>query len=673
MARRRIMTSGAHDARAGLERYDYAAMSPETVRQAVDEGLAEAERLIAQVAHETGSRTFENTLVPLSDASAAVWAADGRGALIGWVHPDADVRRAASEARDLTEKWRAGLPRREDVVAAVRAYAGTVEGAGLMGARRRVLDLWLRDLRRAGHELDAASRTELTRLLDRIVELGVAFDRNLAEWTDSIELDEAGLAGLAPTFLEQLPDGATPGTKRLPIVVSSVFPFLEQSARRDLREAALRRLLNRAADENRPIVEELVALRRQAARMMGAESWSQFANEARMSGGAAAVRDFLGRVLGPLQELAVGERAVMRSLLEAEGVVGDVQAWDWMYCHERERRTIGLDSSELSAHLPLGAVLDGLFDVIRDVFGVAVIEEPAVRGWHPDVRLFVLRDAASREHLADVYLDPLAREGKMPGGWMDVLTPGANKRGSIRRPPVLYLVTNITAPVHAAAPLLSHDDAVTLFHEFGHVLEFGLQRAEVFSVQRSWAELDFIEAPSQILENWAWAPEVLRRFARHHATGAPPSDELLERLASSRRLNSGTVNLWFGCLAVLDQALHGPEPVDSGEAYRGAFALTGFPFPDGTYQPASFKHLVGYDAGYYSYLWAQVFGDDMFSAFRTEGLLSREVGHRYRSEVLEPTWTVPGRDRVRNFLGRDPSEQAFLERLGIAVKPSEGV
>jgi Zn-dependent oligopeptidase len=669
------MASDSHDARATMERYDYSAMSPETVRQAADEGLAEAERLIAQVVHLTGSRTFENTLAPLSDAAAAVWTADGRGAAIGLVHPDARVRDAAGGTRDRTEKWRNGLPRRDDVAAAVRAYAATDEGAGLTGARRRVLDLWLRDLRRAGHELEPTSRAELARLQDRIVELGVTFDRNLANWTDQIELDQAGVAGLPSTFVEQLPDGATPGTKRLPIQDSSAVSFLEQSARRDLRQLVLERLLSRAADENRPIVEELVALRHQLARLMGAESWSQFANEARMSGGAAAVRDFLGRVLGPLQELAVGERAVMQSLLEAEGAGGDVQAWDWLYCHERQRRALGLDSSELSAHLPLDTVLNGLFDVVRDVFGVLVAEDAAVNAWHPDVRFYVLRDAATDEHLAELYLDPFAREGKYPHpGWMFPLDPGSNARGSDRRPPVLQLAMNIAPPVGSAASLLHHEVAVLLFHEFGHVLEFGLQRAEVFNAQSSWAELDFIEAPSQIMEHWAWAPEVLRRFARHHATGAPPSDELLERLAASRRLNSATSNLWWlGYRAVLDQALHGSEPVDSGQAYRDAFALTGFPFPEGTYRPASFTHLVGYPAGFYSYLWAQVFGDDMFSAFRTGGLLSSEVGRRYRTTLLEPTWTVPGRERVRNFLGREPSDAAFLERLGIAVTPFEEV
>jgi thimet oligopeptidase len=666
------MGGNLHEARATTERYDYSAIGPETVRQAADEGLAEAERLIAQVARVAGPRTFENTLVPLSDAAAAVWTADGRGAAIGRVHPDAGVRDAASEARDRTEKWRTGLPRRDDVAAAVRAYAATDEGAGLTGARRRVLDLWLRDVRRAGHELDPTSRAELARLQDRIVELGVAFDRNLAAWTDEIVLDEAGLAGLAPEFIQQLPEEATPGTKRLPIVRSSVHPFLEQSARRDLRQRALTRFLSRAVDENRPILEELLALRRQLARLMGAESWSQFANEARMSGGAAAVRDFLDRILGPLQGLAVGERAEMQSLLAAEGVEGNVQAWDWMYCHERQRRAIGLDSSELSAHFPLDAVRDGLFDVVRDVFGVLVTEEPEIRAWHPDVSLFVLHDAATGEHLADLYLDLFAREGKSPGGWMVPLDPGSNERLSARRPPVIMLAMNIAPPVGSASPLLPHEQAVTLFHEFGHVLEFGLQRAEVCQVQFSWIELDFVEAPSQIMEHWAWAPEVLSRFARHHATGSPPPPELLERLAASRQLNSGTDNLWwYGCWAVLDQALHGPEPVDSAEAYRDAFAQTGFPFPDGTYAPASIIHLLVYDAGYYGYLWAQVFGDDMFSAFRAEGLLSSEVGRRYRAEVLEPTWSLPGRDRVRNFLGREPSEQAFLERLGIA-RPDSG-
>jgi thimet oligopeptidase len=648
-------------------RYDYSAMTAETVRQGADEGLAEADRLIAQAVDAAGPRTFENTLLPLSDAAAAVWTADGRGALIGRIHPDSGVRDAANAARERTEKWRNGLAQRDEVAACVRGFAGTREAGGLSGARRRVLDLWLRDLRRAGHELEPSSRAELATLRERIIELAVIFDRQLRDWSDAIELAANDLDGLAQPFVEQLLEGSTAGTKSLPIVWSTVLPFLEQSTRRDLRELALRKFLSLAADANRPVLEDTLALRRRVAALMGAPSWSQFANEARMSGGAEAVRAFLDRILPPLEALATGERARMRELLHADGVDDELQAWDWFHCHERQRRAIGLDSSALSAHFPLDAVLGGLFDIVRDVFGVEVTENRAVTAWHPDVRLFVLRDVVTGERLADCYVDFFMREGKSPGAWMDQLEPGSNRPGSPRRPAVLYLVTNLApAPHRIAQPLLQHDDVATLFHEFGHVLEFGLQRAEVFFASPSWIELDFVEAPSQIMEHWVWAPEVLRQFARHHETGQPPPEALLERLAESRRLNIGLVVLWYAYRAVLDQALHGPDPVDPGEAFRKAFALTGLPFPEGTFQPSSFHHiLMGYDAGYYSYLWAQVFGDDMFSAFRSEGLLSGAVGRRYRAQVLEPTWTVPGRDRVRNFLGREPSEEAFLELLGI--------
>jgi Zn-dependent oligopeptidase len=649
-------------------RYDYSAMTAETVRQAADEGVAEAERLIAQAVDAAGPRTFENTLVPLSDAAAAVWTADGRGALIGLVHPDGAVRDAASAARERTEKWRNGLAQRDEVAACVSGFAGTREAAGLSGARRRALDLWLRDLRRAGHELEPSSRAELATLRERIVELVVIFDRQLRDWTDAIELEPDDLAGLAPAFVGQLPEGSTAGTKSLRIGLSTVVPFLEQSTRRNLREVALRKLLSLAADANRPIVAEILELRRRIAALMGSPSWSQYANEARMSGGAEAVRAFLDRILPPLEALATGERPAMRGLLHADGFDDELQAWDWFHYDERQRRAIGLDSSQLSAHLPLDAVLCGLFDIVRDVFGVEVAEDPTIRAWHPDVRLLVLRDVATGEHLADCYVDPFAREGKTPARWTSALEPGSNRSGSPRRPPVLYLVTNFAPSVGDARPLLQHADVATLFHEFGHVLEFGLQRADVFFASLSWLEVDFVEAPSQIMEHWVWAPEVLRQFARHHETGQPPPEALLERLAESRRLNVATRTLWwYGYRTVLDQALHGPEPVDPGEAYRKAFALTGFPFPEGTFQPSSFIHILdNYDAGYYSYLWAQVFGDDMFSAFRSEGLLSGAVGRRYRKHVLEPTWTVPGRDRVRNFLGREPSEEAFLERLGIA-------
>jgi len=282
--------------------------------------------------------------------------------------------------------------------------------------------------------------------------------------------------------------------------------------------------------------------------------------------------------------------------------------------------------------------------------------------------VYRIDDASTGEHMADVYLDLFARDGKRPGGWMQPLRLPDNTPGRARRPAVIQLVLNFAAPTGSGPTLIRHDDVTGLIHEFGHVLEFGLARTDGAMVTDSWMELDFVEAPSQIMEHWAWSPAVVQRLGRHYATGAPPPDELVAGLPEARQLNIGTYTLFnFIFRALVDQYLHGPEPVDAMDAYRRGFAVTGFPFMEGTFQPGTFDHITGiYDAGFYSYIWAQVFGDDMFSAFLDGGLLSAEVGARYRREVLEPSWGVPGRQRVEGFLGRPPSDRAFLERLGIA-------
>ena len=648
-------------------RYDYASMTPDGVRRAVDESIDAADGLIAQVVAVAEPRTFHNTLAPLMEAVRFVSSADGVGATIGWVHPDEGIREAGAAAEERTERWRTGVAMRGDLAAAVRAYADTDDAGALTGARRRALDLWLRDFRRGGHELSPEAQAEYGRLRDRVTELGVVFARNLAEWSDPLELGPDDLDGLSDAFVAQLPAGAATGSRRLPISYAVVFPFLEQSTRRHLREVALSKFLSRCADVNRPILEEITSIRRQLARIMGVDSWSQFANEAHMSGSRAEVMAFIDGLTPPLQRLAASEQAVMAELLVANGETLPLLASDWPSCHERQRQSLGVDFAELRAYFPLPAVLDGLFEILREIFGVAArrIEAPV---WHPDVLVVELMDDESGELLADVYLDLFVRDGKRPGGWQAAMEPAVNEPGRPRRPASIQLVLNCQAPGADGAALLQFDEVVGLFHEFGHTLEFGLVRAEGAPATPEWFEIDFIEAPSQIMEHWAWSPDVLRRIGRHHRTGEPPPDELLDRLPEVRRLNSGTHTLYFFMLRTLvDQYLHGPEPVDAEAAYRRAFAVTGFPFMEGTFQPSSFDHIVAiYDAGFYSYLWAQVFGDDMFSAFREGGLLSGEVGRRYRREVLEPSWSVPGRERVERFLGRPPSDRAFLERLGIA-------
>jgi len=650
-----------------VPRYDYAAMTPETVAAASDAGIDEAERWIA-TAIAASPPTFDSTIRPLSEAAAAVWAADGLGASIGYVHPDPAVRDAANAAEERTQKWRAGLARRDDLAAAILAYADTDEATSLDGTHRQILDLWLRDIRRAGHGLAPEARDEFAALRDRIADLCVTFGRNLGDSRGDLVLTEADLAGLPQSFVDRLPAGPEPGSRLLVAGYATTFPFIEQSPRRDLREAAITTYYSRAADLNAPVLAEIVAARRRAAEIVGADSWSQFANEARMSGGRAEVMAFLEGLIGPLQSLAAAEQAGMREQLRADGVDDALRLSDWIYLHEQQRAKAGVDYERLADYFPVDGLLERMIELLGEVFGVAIAPVPGASVWHPDVRVYRIDDASTGEHLADVYLDLFARDGKRPGGWMQPLRLPDNTPGRARRPAVIQLVLNFAAPTGSGPTLIRHDDVTGLIHEFGHVLEFGLARTDGAMVTDSWMELDFVEAPSQIMEHWAWSPAVVQRLGRHYATGAPPPDELVAGLPEARQLNIGTYTLFnFIFRALVDQYLHGPEPVDAMDAYRRGFAVTGFPFMEGTFQPGTFDHITGiYDAGFYSYIWAQVFGDDMFSAFLDGGLLSAEVGARYRREVLEPSWGVPGRQRVEGFLGRPPSDRAFLERLGIA-------
>src|SRR5262245_18447958 len=280
-------------------RFDYASLPADVVNRTADDALAEADRIVASVVASTAPRTFDTTLRPLSEAGALIWAADGIGTAIGYIHPDESVREASAAMEERSEQWRSGLARRDDLARAILDYATTEDADQLTGIRRRTLDLWLGDIRRGGHDLDPAAKAEFGRLLDRATEVAVTFGRNVTEWSDEVILGPDDLGGLSDSFVAQLPDGPEPGSRKLPITYAAVFPFIEQSTRRDLREVAYRRYYSRAVGVNETLLAELIDARRRAAAIVGRDSWSQFANEGRMSGGRSAVMEFLEGITGP--------------------------------------------------------------------------------------------------------------------------------------------------------------------------------------------------------------------------------------------------------------------------------------------------------------------------------------------------------------------------------------
>jgi len=652
------------------------ATTSEEIRTITDDALAAADALVDAAVATGGSGTFETVLLPLDEAQARIAAGYAAAAFLGYVHTDPAMRDAGREAEERLDRWRVDLPFREDLAVAVFAFAASGSAAGLVGERARFLERLVRDLRRAGHGLDPATRAEVRSLELRLVELQTAFQRNIDEYEDGLELTREELDGLPDDFVAGLRPGSLPGTHRVSLDAPELFPFLEQARRRDLRREMEFRHSNEARAVNEPILAEALEIRRRIAGLLGYPSWAHYAIEVKMAGSPDAVRRFYDGLLPPLRASMAGEVLRLEEVLRAEGEEPPLRTWDWRYCDTVvRRRDYDVDPDELRGYLPLEAVLEGLLGLCSGVFGLAFERLADAAAWHPDVLRYRVRDAATGADIGDVLMDLHPRDGKYGHAAAWALLPGRRLPDGTYQRPLTAIVANLPKPQPSRPALLGHRDVVTLFHEFGHVLHATLTRAELVRFSGGETEGDFVEAPSQILEHWAWEPEVLARFARHHATGEPIPRGLVERLVASRDLDVALKTLRQCYLGIVDLDLHGSaEHPDIAAIDRAAFAAWGLPYHEGTLYVCQFGHLMGgYDAGYYGYLWSQVYGDDMFGRFAAEGVTSSLVGAAYRREILEPNGTRDGMEMLRAFLGRDPSPATFLRLLGIPSAEGPGL
>jgi thimet oligopeptidase len=650
------------------------ANTPDEVRAAKDAALAAAEGLVASVIATGGQGSFASVLLPLDEASARVADGYATGAFMARVHADPAVRDAGQEAEERLDRWRVDLPFREDLAAAIVAFAGGPEATALTGEPRRFLDRLVRDLRRAGHGLDAATRGEVRRLEGRLVELSSAFQRNIDEFEDGLDLTRDELDGLSDDFVAGLRAGATPGTFRVSLDMPEAQPFLQQARRRDLRRELEHRQFNEAREVNEPLLAEALEVRRRIASLLGYPSWAHYAIEVKMAADPEAVHRFYDGLIPPLRARMADEVARLEGILREDGEEPPLRTWDWRYGDTRlRRRDFAVDPDDLKQYLPLGAVFDGLLGLSAGVFGLVFERVADAAAWHPDVVRFRVRDAATAAEIGDILMDLHPRDGKYGHAAAWALVPGRRLPDGSYQRPLTAIVANLPRPGADRPALLRHEDVVTLFHEFGHVLHATLTRADLTRFSGGETEWDFVEAPSQILEHWAWQADVLARFARHHATGEPIPRALVERLVASRDLDVALTTLRQCYLGLMDLGLHGPEETrDIAAIDRAAFAVWGLPYHEGTLYPCGFGHLMGgYDAVYYGYLWSKVYGDDMFGRFEAEGVTSPIVGADYRREILEPNGTRDGMAMLRSFLGRDPSPATFLRLLGIEA-PTPG-
>ncbi len=648
--------------------HHYSTITPSQIEEGVTSAIAEAEQILTAVVAPKDFRTFDNTLLPLDRISDLLSKAFTDYAFMGYVHPVKDVRDAAKNAEEKLSKYGTEIWFRDDLNAAVKEYAATEEAAALDGERARFLEFTLRDLRRAGHDLDPETRAQVKAKTERLVELGVRFQSNIDEWNDWILVTRDDLEGLPDSFIDSLEEDEQTGKLKVTIAYPHLIPFLENARRRDLREQLRFKFNTVAVEENKKLLAEAVRLRQEIAEAFGQPTWAHHRLEERMAKSPERVKAFYEELLPPLRERAQAEIAAISQLLEADTGDRTVQVWDWSYYDTQQRRSdYGVDAFEVAEYFPLPQVLEGMFELTSEMFGIRFREIDDFDAWHHEVRFYAIDDARTGEELARFYLDLFPREGKYGHAAEFPLVPSRRLEDGSYQNPVCAMVANFTKPTKDAPSLLQHGEVETLFHEFGHVLHQNLGRTELARFSGTNVERDFVEAPSQIMQHWVWKADVLKRFARHHKTGEPIPDQLVDQLVAARRLNKGVFQLRQMMYGWWDQELHAGSDPDLDRISREGSRISLLPHHEGTFPLASFGHLMGgYDASYYGYMWSEVFGDDMFSRFEEEGVTNPEVGMAYRREVLEKGGSVDPNEMLLNFLGRPPSNQAFLRKLGIA-------
>ncbi|OQS34161.1 M3 family metallopeptidase [Chromobacterium haemolyticum] len=664
---------------SGLTRF--AEIKPEHISPAIDELLSAARAAVARLTAEQGAPSWESFVDPLTDATEHLSRAWG---VVGHLN-------AVVNTPELREAYNANIPRISefwtemgqnlDLYARFKALAASPEHDGYSAARKKIVSNDLRDFRLSGAELPQAEKERFAAIQTRLAELSAKFEQNVLDATDAFSLyieDKAELSGVPEDSLELFAAAAAGDDKsgyKITLQFPFYFPVLQYADNRALREKLYQANVQRASEfgpaerDNSPIIREKLQLAREEAQLLGFANFAELSLFTKMAESPEQVIAFLRDLAARAKPFAVKDRQELEAFAAAELGLAKLEAWDLAYAAEKLRvARYAFSEQEVKQYFPESKVLPGLFGVVSTLFGVEVRPSSAPV-WHPDVRFFDIHKDG--QLIGSFYFDLYARDGKRSGAWMDDARGRRSKSGQVQTP-IAYLTCNFTRPVGDKPALFTHDEVITLFHEFGHGLHHMLTRVDELGVAGiNGVEWDAVELPSQFLENFAWEWDVVQGMTSHVDSGATLPRELFDKMLAAKNFQSGMATVRQLEFALFDLQLYSVFDADKGDwlalldEVRREVAVN-FP-PAYNRFPNSFSHIFagGYSAGYYSYKWAEVLSADAYAAFEEAGGANPDIGKRFWDEILAVGGSRPALESFRAFRGRDPQIDALLRHSGM--------
>ena len=655
---------------------DFQSASAIDIKEATNEALKEGKTSLEKIyTIPKGKHNFKNTIQAFDDLFNKVLLADGIMGIFSNASADSAIRTAGQEGEQTLDKFISDLGLDEKLYKAIKDYSFSPEAKQLKGWQKKFLTESLENFERNGFALNADKRLELQQINNRIIDLGLEFDKNIAAYKDQLLVSEQDMKGLSDDFIKSR---KKEGDKYIITLDGpSYTAFMKYAQSEPMRKALYIKYNNRASDKNLDVLKQLLTERQKKAKLLGFSSYGAWQTASRMVKNTETVWAFENSLIAKVKEKTAQDinelLQVKRKYLNDQNV-SVINPWEASYFSNLLiKEKYDLDQEKLQEYLALDNVMSGLFQTTEKLFGIRYKEVKNAPVWHKDVRTFdVIQGGKS---IGRFYLDLFPRENKYTHAACFPIRKGKlTSRGY--QQPVAALICNFNSPTADKPALLTHQQSITFFHEFGHVLHNMLTTAAFSSQSGTSTKRDFVEAPSQIFENWVWSYEVLKLFARHYKTKEVLPLSMYDKMIASRNVGSGiaaSAQIFYG---VVDMTLHDKyDPEGTKTTTDVVRELTNSIMPyqylEGTNFHAAFGHLNGYGASYYGYMWSKVYAEDMFSVFEKTGILNPATGKRYRDIILAKGGSSDEFELVKQFLNRQPNQEAFFKSLGVGTEKNK--